>query len=75
MRLILIGVAATLAAARVALACPSCEAGRAARAMVVSDAFWLHLWALALPFVVVWRVGRAVLRRVDATERGARRDG
>jgi hypothetical protein len=63
--------AANVAAAKAAMACPSCEAGRAARGMVLSNAFWLYLWAIALPFVVVVLLGRAVLRRIDAREAAA----
>jgi hypothetical protein len=48
-----------------ALACPSCATGRAARGLVFGDAFWLHLWAITLPFVVVVLAGRVVLRRLD----------
>jgi hypothetical protein len=64
--------------AGLALACPSCAAGRVARGLVLGDAFWFHLWAITLPFVIVVVIAYAVLRRVerldardDATDRHA----
>ena len=51
--------------AALAAACPDCLAGREARALVVSDAFWLHAWYAALPFAVVTVVVRWFARRLD----------
>jgi hypothetical protein len=47
------------------LSCPDCAAGRAARSLVISDAFWFRLWCVVLPFVVTALVVRAILRRID----------
>jgi uncharacterized protein (DUF983 family) len=62
-----------------ALACPSCATGRVARGLVLGDAFWFHLLAITLPFVIVVVIAYAVLRRVErrdareyATDRYAR---
>ncbi|MDX2089750.1 MAG: hypothetical protein SFX73_17980 [Kofleriaceae bacterium] len=50
------------------LACPSCPAGRAARLLVFSDAFWVNAWFALLPFVVCGLVVRAVVRRLNRGE-------
>jgi hypothetical protein len=51
------------------LACPDCATARAARHLVFGgDAFWLHVWGVALPFVITVLLVRAVLRRVGRAE-------
>src|ERR1041384_4441752 len=45
--------------------CPDCAAGGAARALVFSDAFWVHAWYALLPFIVTMVVARWIVRRVD----------
>jgi hypothetical protein len=63
--------ASALVTALVTSACPSCAAGRQARALVLADGFWLHLAAAAAPIVVIAILGWLVdahFRRVDARE-------
>lgn len=50
------------------LACPDCAVGRAARSLVISDAFVLHLVFVGLPFLVLAMVVRAIARRLDADD-------
>jgi hypothetical protein len=49
-------------------ACPDCVAGRAARALVFSDAFGTHLWGVVLPFLMTALIVRSVLRWVDGRD-------
>jgi hypothetical protein len=53
------------------MACPDCPVAREARALVLSDRFWLNAWCAVLPFVVVAIVVQRVVRGLD---RGARDD-
>ena len=51
--------------ARLAAACPDCPVGREARALVLSEAFWLNAGYALLPFVVALLAVRWFVRRLD----------
>jgi hypothetical protein len=52
------------------MACPDCATARAARHLVFGDdALWLHVWSIALPFVIALLLVRTILRRVEHAER------
>jgi hypothetical protein len=53
------------------VACPDCPAAHEARALVLSERFWLNVWFAVLPFVLIAIVVQHVVRRLD---RGARDD-
>jgi len=53
MRLALAAFASLMAVATPASACPSCEVGERARALVWSDGFRTKLGVAALPFLVI----------------------
>jgi hypothetical protein len=55
--------------------CPDCAVGRAARALVLSDACWFHLWCAAIPFIVAALIIRVILNRVDHHDAASRRPG
>jgi hypothetical protein len=65
MRLRITLLALLVSQASVALACPSCPIGRAARQQVCSDGFATKLWAVVLPFLVIGVLTAWVERRVD----------
>lgn len=56
---------ALLCQASVAVACPSCPIGRAARQQVCSDGFVTNLLSVILPFIVIGLLTVWVERRVD----------
>lgn len=46
------------------LACPDCPPAIAARALVLSESFWIHLWYAALPFAATFGIVGWIVRRM-----------
>jgi hypothetical protein len=53
--------------------CPDCPPVRAARALVLGEAWWTNLLRVVLPFVVVAIVLALVARRLARIDRGRTR--
>jgi hypothetical protein len=45
--------------------CPDCPPVREARALVFSEAFWVNVWYVLLPFAVVSLVVRVLVQSLD----------
>jgi hypothetical protein len=59
--------------------CPDCPPGNIARALVLSEAFWVNFWYTILPFILVGLMVYHLVQHLDRNDRnddnGEHRDG
>ncbi|HET9622310.1 MAG TPA: hypothetical protein VFP84_13145 [Kofleriaceae bacterium] len=53
----------------IALACPDCPTARAARALVLHDGVWSHVWLVAAPYALIALIVVVIVRGIQRHER------